>query len=85
MTRIAAPRFLATRRLCQLARYASRVCVIPFVLLAAACQTRGQPSAARPPIIDMHLHAHSLNQYGGGMSHCANDQEIVYPYSWKKC
>jgi predicted TIM-barrel fold metal-dependent hydrolase len=27
----------------------------------------------------MHLHAHSLSQYGGGMPNCANDQEIVYP------
>jgi predicted TIM-barrel fold metal-dependent hydrolase len=27
----------------------------------------------------MHLHAHSLSQYGGGIPNCANDQEIVYP------
>ena len=77
MTRIATSPFLANWRVCQLARSASRVGVIPIVLLASACQTRGQPSAARPPIIDMHLHPHSLSQYGGGMSHCANDQEIV--------
>ena len=47
--------------------------------LTSGCQARGQPSADRPPIIDMHLHAHSLSQYGGGMPNCANDQEIVYP------
>jgi predicted TIM-barrel fold metal-dependent hydrolase len=47
--------------------------------LASGCQARGQPSAARLPIIDMHLHANSLSQYGGGMPNCANDQEILYP------
>ena len=26
----------------------------------------------------MHLHAHSLREYGGGIPNCANDQEIVY-------
>jgi predicted TIM-barrel fold metal-dependent hydrolase len=31
------------------------------------------------PIIDMHLHAHSLADYGGGMPVCTNDQTIVYP------
>lgn len=30
------------------------------------------------PIIDMHLHAHRLADYGGGMPVCANDQEIVF-------
>jgi predicted TIM-barrel fold metal-dependent hydrolase len=32
----------------------------------------------RPPIIDMHLHAHRLADYGGGMAVCANDQDILY-------
>lgn len=32
----------------------------------------------RLPIIDMHLHAHRLADYGGGMSVCANNQEILY-------
>jgi predicted TIM-barrel fold metal-dependent hydrolase len=27
----------------------------------------------------MHLHAHSLSQYGGGMPNCANNQEILFP------
>jgi predicted TIM-barrel fold metal-dependent hydrolase len=27
----------------------------------------------------MHLHAHSLSRYGGGMPNCANNQEILYP------
>jgi predicted TIM-barrel fold metal-dependent hydrolase len=49
------------------------------VLLVSACQAQGPSPADRPPIIDMHLHAHSLSQYGGGMPNCANDQEIVFP------
>ena len=31
-----------------------------------------------PPIIDMHLHAHRLADYGGGLPICGNDQEIQY-------
>jgi len=65
-------------RVRQWVRRASRAAVIPLVVLASACQA-GQSSAERPPIIDMHLHAHALSQYGGGMPNCANDQEIVYP------
>jgi hypothetical protein len=59
--------------------YAPTVALVPLALLASACQTPGQGLAARPPIIDMHLHAHSPSQYGGGMPNCANDQQIVYP------
>ena len=29
------------------------------------------------PIIDMHLHASSLDDFGGGMPVCTNDQKIV--------
>ena len=36
--------------------------------------------AERPlPIIDMHLHAHALADYGGGVPVCTNEQEITYP------
>jgi len=52
---------------------------LPVLLLASVCQIRGQAPPARPPIIDMHLHAHALSQYGGGMPNCANDQEVLYP------
>jgi uncharacterized protein len=31
------------------------------------------------PIIDVHLHAHSLADYGGGMSVCTSDQTIEFP------
>lgn len=51
--------------------------IIAALVLAPGCQARGK--ANPPPIIDMHLHAHSLSQYGGGMPNCANNQEIVYP------
>lgn len=51
------------------------VCLVSlFVLL-------GAPSYAqnRLPIIDMHLHAHPLSDYGGGGANCTNDQKIVFP------
>lgn len=32
-----------------------------------------------PPIIDMHLHAHTLADYGGGVPVCTSDQEISFP------
>jgi hypothetical protein len=69
------------RHICQSARRRWTVLIglLPVLSLASGCQARGQPSAARPPILDMHLHAHSLSQYGGGMANCANDQEILYP------
>ena len=34
---------------------------------------------ARPPIIDMHLHAHVLADYGGGMPVCTNVGPIEFP------
>jgi len=34
---------------------------------------------APPPIIDMHLHALPLSEFGGGMSVCTNDQEVTFP------
>ena len=39
----------------------------------------GLSERPRLPIIDMHLHAHSLTDYGGGMPVCANDSEIEFP------
>src|SRR5215218_9964784 len=51
--------------------------IIAVLVLGARVTSKGQANS--PPIIDMHLHAHSLSQYGGGMPNCSNDQEIVYP------
>jgi predicted TIM-barrel fold metal-dependent hydrolase len=52
-------------------------------LLAACASTFQAPSSgnrkAPLPIIDMHLHAHPLSDYGGGGSVCTNDQKIEFP------
>lgn len=41
----------------------------------------GVPVAGQTPlpIIDMHLHAHTLADYGGGVPVCTNDQDISFP------
>jgi uncharacterized protein len=42
--------------------------------------TSGWASAGdRLPIIDMHLHAHTLADYGGGGRVCTNDEPIEFP------
>jgi uncharacterized protein len=46
-----------------------------LLLLIAPLQAAAQK---RPPIIDMHLHAHSLEEYGGGGRVCTNDQKILF-------
>ncbi len=38
-----------------------------------------QPAQPRPPIIDMHLHAHALADYGGGMPACSNRGPVEFP------
>jgi predicted TIM-barrel fold metal-dependent hydrolase len=50
-------------------------------LLVACASTSPRPLAAGAPlpIIDMHLHAHLLSDYGGGGSVCTNDQKIDFP------
>ena len=35
--------------------------------------------AAPPPIIDMHLHAHTLADYGGGAKVCVNTEPMEFP------
>ena len=43
---------------------------------------RGTPGFSQQPvqpIIDMHLHAHLLADYGGGVPVCTNDQDISFP------
>jgi predicted TIM-barrel fold metal-dependent hydrolase len=49
---------------------------LPLLAVLAANVAAGE---AVPPIIDMHLHAHSLGDYGGGVSVCTGDQEITFP------
>jgi predicted TIM-barrel fold metal-dependent hydrolase len=67
-----------------------RLAQLVGLLLVAGCALLSAASCTRPkstsvsqqvgslPIIDMHLHAHRLADYGGGMPVCANNQEILY-------
>jgi predicted TIM-barrel fold metal-dependent hydrolase len=52
-----------------------------FLGCAVLCVIVALPVAGETPlpIIDMHLHAHSLADYGGGMPVCTNDQTIEFP------
>ena len=45
------------------------------LFFALAVSAVAQP----PPIIDMHLHAYKLEDFGGGVPVCTNDQKIVFP------
>jgi predicted TIM-barrel fold metal-dependent hydrolase len=51
---------------------------IANALLVASLASRAL-AAEPPPIIDMHLHAHSLEDYGGGAKVCFNDESIEFP------
>ena len=77
MTRLVATRLLTTPQRAPCALWLL-FGVIALMLLLSACQARDQSSPNRSPMIDVHLHAHSLTQYGG-IPNCANDQEILYP------
>ncbi len=46
---------------------------LPFFVMPSEAHPQQQPL----PIIDMHLHASSLEDFGGGMPVCTNDQKIV--------
>ncbi len=49
-------------------------------LAAVACLWCATAAAALPPMIfDMHLHAHTLAEYGGGPAVCMNDEPIEWP------
>lgn len=48
-----------------------------LTLLCASAAFAAEP--VRRPIIDMHLHAHALADYGGGVDVCTNDQTISFP------
>jgi uncharacterized protein len=63
------------------------VLLVGAICSVAATRLNGADASARPPldarrplpIIDMHLHAHALADYGGGVAVCTNQQEITYP------
>ncbi len=51
-----------------------------ILLLHSGCLAWSQAVQEHPPIIDMHLHAHTLSMYGTPPpSVCTNNQEIVFP------
>ncbi len=49
--------------------------VLPLLFLPSEVHPQQQPL----PLIDMHLHAGSLDDFGGGVPVCTYDQKIVYP------
>lgn len=49
-----------------------------ILLLFVALSWNSVQAQERPPIIDMHLHAVPLAEFGGDARNCANDQEIVF-------
>lgn len=61
----------------------TRFATLAFFLLAlAVCSAPlgAQTAPPRPPIIDMHLHASTLSEFGTPPPRvCAGDQEIVFP------
>jgi predicted TIM-barrel fold metal-dependent hydrolase len=52
-----------------------------FAVVSIAPGCRGQVQSSKvPPIIDMHLHAHTLSMYGTPPpAVCTNDQDILFP------
>ena len=54
----------------------TKLLFILFVVVLSGIQSQAQK---RLPIIDMHLHASSLADFGGGGRVCTNDQKITFP------
>jgi predicted TIM-barrel fold metal-dependent hydrolase len=47
--------------------------------VALTCVASMTLAASPAPIIDMHLHAHTLDDYGGGAAVCTNDAPMEFP------
>ena len=60
------------RSLAPCALGAGALCTLALSATAALAQPR-------QPIIDMHLHAHALADYGGGMPACSNRGPVEFP------
>jgi predicted TIM-barrel fold metal-dependent hydrolase len=59
-----------------------RIVIAPslILLLLSGCRTSAPSPQERQPIIDMHLHAHTLSMYGTPPpTICTNDQDIFFP------
>jgi predicted TIM-barrel fold metal-dependent hydrolase len=51
-----------------------------FAIVLFAVAINAQRSAIMPPIIDMHIHAELLSEFGGGeLAVCTGDQKLVLP------
>jgi len=57
-------------------RRPGRATALAAFLVAQACSLAAAP---RAPIIDMHLHAHTLDEYGGGAAVCLNTAPMDFP------
>jgi predicted TIM-barrel fold metal-dependent hydrolase len=61
------------------ARLALTGALVMGLMIPPGCRGRIEPFPA-PPIIDMHLHAHTLSMYGAPTpAVCTNDQDILFP------
>ena len=57
-----------------------RIVAVYFAALVIAPGCGGRTQSSAPPIIDMHLHAHTLSMYGTPLpAVCTNDQDILFP------
>ncbi len=57
-----------------------RIVAVYFAALVIAPGCGGPTQSSAPPIIDMHLHAHTLSMYGTPLpAVCTNDQDILFP------
>ncbi|MGZ8413291.1 MAG: amidohydrolase family protein [Gemmatirosa sp.] len=53
--------------------------LLPLGAMLGMAATSAMAQRPRPPIIDMHLHAHALADYGGGMPVCTNVGPLEFP------
>jgi predicted TIM-barrel fold metal-dependent hydrolase len=54
-------------------------CRAVCALSALASVATAVSAQARPPIIDMHIHAASLADFGGGAPICTNETKVIFP------
>lgn len=57
-----------------------RVCGFVVIALSLGCRDHPRRAQDRPPVLDVHLHAHTLDMYGSPPPEvCTNDQDIIFP------
>ena len=63
-----------------LERFGARIGAPLLLALVPGCAISPSSRQTRDPIIDMHLHAHTLSMYGSPPpAVCTNDQPILFP------